>query len=136
MPRGTIWTWRYKKVICNCGNEKAPRPDDFNFKFLKHYWPIMNDDIMRFVKHSKSVGNISRGSNSYFITLIPKVKDPLSLSDYRSISLIRYVYKIIANILNFTLKKVVGYVVDEVQMTYILGCNILDVPLIINEMYS
>lgn len=91
---------------------------------------------MRFVKHSKSVGNISRGSNSYFITLIPKVKDPLSLSDYRSISLIRYVYKIIANILNFTLKKVVGYVVDEVQMTYILGCNILDVPLIINEMYS
>nr|KAJ0208293.1 hypothetical protein LSAT_V11C500264970 [Lactuca sativa] len=36
-----------KDAIWNCENEKAPEPDGFSFKFIKHYWPILQDDIMR-----------------------------------------------------------------------------------------
>lgn len=125
-----------KNAIWNCGNKKAPGSNDFTFKFIKHYWSIMQDDIMRFVKHFESVRNISRRSNSSFITLIPKVKDPLSLSDYWPISLIGCAYKIITKTLVYRLKKVVGYVVDELQTMYIEARNILDGPMIIKELYS
>lgn len=88
-----------KTTIWNCGNEKATGLDGFSFKFLNHYWSIMKYDIMRFVNHFESVRSISRGSKSSFITLIPMVNGPLCLSDYRLISLIGRVYKIIAKTL-------------------------------------
>lgn len=125
-----------KEAICNCGCEKAPGPDGFTFKFIKHFWHIMQDDIMRFVKHFESYACLSRGSNSSFISLLPKVKDPLHLNDFRPISLIGCVYKIIAKALASRIKKVIGTVIDEVQTAFIEGRNILDGPLIINELCS
>lgn len=56
-----------KEAIWNCGGEKAPGP-------IKHYWALMQDDIMRFVKHFEEFDCLSRGSNLYFISLLPKTK--------------------------------------------------------------
>ena len=96
----------------------------------------MQDDVMRCVRHFEEVGSLSRGSNSSFITLLPKVKDPLNLVDYRPISLIGCIYKIIAKALASRLKKVIGSVIDEIQTAFVEGRNILDGPLIINELCS
>ena len=79
---------------------------------------------------------ISKGCNSSFITLIPKCKDPSSLAEFRPISLIGCTYKIISKLLACRLKQVIGSVVDEVQSAYIEGRNILDGPLIVNEISS
>ncbi|KAL4560863.1 hypothetical protein LXL04_033019 [Taraxacum kok-saghyz] len=94
---------------------------------------ISVDDIMRFVKYFETHGCFSKGCNLSFITLIPKVKDPLSLNDFRPISLIGCVYKIIAKTLATRLKKVIETVIDEVQTAFIGGRNILDGPMVINE---
>lgn len=68
-----------------------------------------------------------------FISLLPKVKDPLSLNEYRPINLIGCVYKILAKALSSRHKMMFGYVIDEVQTAFIENRNILDGPLIINE---
>lgn len=120
-------------AIWNCGGEKDPESDGFTFKFIKHFWPIMQDGIMRFVKHFEQFRYFSRGSNSSFISLFPKVKDPTSSNEFRPISLIGSIYKIIAKVLAFRLKRVLGSVIDEVQTGFIKGWNILDGPSIINE---
>nr|KAJ0191815.1 hypothetical protein LSAT_V11C800411530 [Lactuca sativa] len=52
--------------------------------------------------------------------------DPLSLSDYRLIGLIGCVYKIIAKVLASRLKKVISYVIDEIQLAYTEERNIPD----------
>lgn len=70
------------------------------------------------------------------ITLIPKVFDPLTLSDYRAISFIGCMYNVVAKILALILKHVIGSVVDNFQSAYILGRYILDAPLVINELVS
>lgn len=65
---------------------------------------------------------------------MPKVVDPLCLVDYRPINLIECVYKVISKVLANRLKKVIGSEVGEVQSAFIAGKNILDGPLMINEL--
>lgn len=98
-----------KKAIWDCECEKASGPDDFSFKFIKHHCPLMQVDIMRFVKHFEAFGCLSRGSNSSFITLLPKTKDPLPINEFRPISVIRCVYKIIAKSMASRLKWVICF---------------------------
>lgn len=61
---------------------------------------------MSLVKEFESRGRLARGCNSTFITLIPKVSDPFTLSDYRPISLLCSQYKIIAKALAEGIKQV------------------------------
>lgn len=125
-----------KSAVWCCGGEKAPGPDGYTFKLIKHKWEVMKSDIWEFVKFFERTGTFTPGCNSAFVTLIPKVPDPLILDEYRPISLIGSLYKIVAKMLALRLKMVIGSVVDEVQTAYISDRNILDGPLIINEVYS
>ncbi|XP_021975163.1 uncharacterized protein LOC110870283 [Helianthus annuus] len=34
-----------KNAVFECGSDKAPGPDGFNFKFLKHFWKYFEDDF-------------------------------------------------------------------------------------------
>lgn len=68
--------------------------------------------------------------------MIPKVADSLIREDYRPINLIGYMYKIVAKLLALRLKQVIGFVADEEKSMYVEGRNILDGPLIINEIFS
>lgn len=67
------------------------------FKFIKKYWDVLLGDIAAIVKYFKRCGNTDSSCNSSFISLVPKVKDPLLISDYRSISLIRCVQNNLEN---------------------------------------
>ncbi|GKD51406.1 putative RNA-directed DNA polymerase [Tanacetum coccineum] len=125
-----------KEAVWNCGSSKAPDPDGFSFKLFKKYWSMLKHDIVSFVKDFKVSGLIPRGCNSSFITLVPKVEDPLVISDFRPISLIGSQYKIIAKILANRLSRVLPSVVGEVQMAYIKGRQIIDGPLMINEIIA
>ncbi|XP_023747685.1 uncharacterized protein LOC111895862 [Lactuca sativa] len=122
-----------KNAIWSCGGDKAPGPDGFTFQFMKRYWHMMKDDIMRFIKDFESTELMGKGCNSSFITLAPKVKDPITLVDYRPISLIRVLYKIISKTLTNRLKSIISSVIGESQTAFIEGRNILNGPVIINE---
>ncbi|KAJ9555174.1 hypothetical protein OSB04_009788 [Centaurea solstitialis] len=125
-----------KGAVWDCGSEKAPGPDGFTFKFLKHCWEIIKEDVISLVRQFEREGKFSDGCNPSFISLFPKVNDPLSLRDYRPISLIGCIYKIIAKLLTGRLKKVVGKVVSMEQSAYVEGRQILDGPLMVNEVCS
>ncbi|KAJ0683718.1 putative RNA-directed DNA polymerase [Helianthus annuus] len=76
------------------------------------------------------------GCNSSFISLIPKTRDPRLIKDFRPISLIGVIYKVIAKTLANRLKTVVGELVSCTQSAFISGRSILDGPLIVSEIIS
>ncbi|PNY01536.1 cysteine-rich receptor-like protein kinase [Trifolium pratense] len=56
-------------------------------------------DVMRFITDFHRNGKLTKGINSTFIALIPKVDSPQRLNDFRPISLVGSLYKILANVL-------------------------------------
>ncbi|GKD04379.1 RNA-directed DNA polymerase, eukaryota, reverse transcriptase zinc-binding domain protein [Tanacetum coccineum] len=82
----------------------------------------------------KKYGKFPRGGNSSFIALIPKSQNANLVKDYRPISLIESLYKIIAKILANRLVVVLGDIVSDVQSTFVADRQILDGPLILNDL--
>ncbi|XP_071704405.1 uncharacterized protein [Rutidosis leptorrhynchoides] len=121
------------EAVKNCGSTKALGPDGFNMRFFKQNWETVKDDIMLAVQSFWNTSEISKGCNASFITLVPKKLDLMSLNDYRPISLIGSLYKIIAKLLSNRLRKVVPNLVGFEQSNFIKGINILDGALIANE---
>nr|GEY94259.1 RNA-directed DNA polymerase, eukaryota, reverse transcriptase zinc-binding domain protein [Tanacetum cinerariifolium] len=67
------------------------------------------------VKHFFTYGDIPKGCNSSFIALIPKIPDANLVKDFRPISRIGSIYKIIAKILANRLVGVLGDIVNELS---------------------
>lgn len=74
-----------------------------------------------------------RGINCSFIVLIPKKDNLQRVEDYRPISLIGCLYKILAKLLSYRLRLVMDKVILKSQTTFIKGRQIPDGILIANE---
>lgn len=106
---------KIKTTVCACGNTKAPRPDEFTFSFIKKIYDTINIDVLNCVQHFEEFGTLACGCNSSsFITLDPNIKDPTTLVDFRPISLIGCIYKIISKILSNKLKLVIKSIIGDV----------------------
>ncbi|KAJ9564278.1 hypothetical protein OSB04_000244 [Centaurea solstitialis] len=125
-----------KKAVWNCGSNKAPGPDGFTLEFVRKFWDVVGKDFFEAVKYFEVHQKLNPGSNASFITLIPKLKDPLSLVDYRPINLIGCVNKVISKVLAERLKDVLDSVISNTQTAFVKGRSILDGPLMVNELIS
>ncbi|GKV45492.1 hypothetical protein SLEP1_g52564 [Rubroshorea leprosula] len=96
-----------QNVVWDCDSTKSPGLDGFNFRFIKTMWEEIKQGVIGFVLEFHEHGKIVRGSNSSFITLIPKVENPQRIEEYRPISLIGVIYKILAKLLANRLRKVI-----------------------------
>jgi len=85
-----------KVAVLDCDSFKSLGPDGVNFGFIKEFWLTLKDDIMRFIMEFHENGKLARGTNTTFIALIPMVKNPQKLNDFRPISLVGSMYKILA----------------------------------------
>ncbi|GKB71667.1 RNA-directed DNA polymerase, eukaryota, reverse transcriptase zinc-binding domain protein [Tanacetum coccineum] len=122
-----------KKAVWECDGDKAPGSGGFLFKFLKQYWEIFKFDMELFVSDFFTTLRMPPGTNSAFITLLPKVNNPTLIKDFRPISLISLQYKVTAKILANRLASVVHNIVSEEQSAFISGRQILDGPLMLSE---
>nr|GFC29467.1 RNA-directed DNA polymerase, eukaryota, reverse transcriptase zinc-binding domain protein [Tanacetum cinerariifolium] len=122
-----------KKLSGRCGIDKSPGPDGVTFGFIRRYWSLIEKDVVAAVQHIFTSDNFPKGCNASFIALILKIPDAKLVKDFRPISLIGSLYKIIAKILANRLVGVLGDLVSEVQSAFVADRQILDGPLILNE---
>ncbi|EOY03743.1 Uncharacterized protein TCM_018906 [Theobroma cacao] len=72
-------------------------------------------DSQRKIKFIET-GNIDGYVNATFITLIPKCSFPKNIRDYRPISLVGSIYKIIAKVLANRMRSVIGEVIAKISV--------------------
>nr|GEU90540.1 RNA-directed DNA polymerase, eukaryota [Tanacetum cinerariifolium] len=123
-----------KKAVWDCGMDKAPGPDGFSFGFYRRFWYLIEKDVCDAVRYFFFINwEFSNGCNSFFIALIPKIPRANMVKDFRPISLVGSLYKIISKILANRLVGVLSDIVSEVQSALIAERQILDGPFILNE---
>ena len=122
-----------KDAVWQCGGSKSPGPDGFNFNFIKFCWDVIKSDIMAAVHIFHATRSFPKGCNASFIALVPKVRDPSSLDQFRPISLVGAIYKIITKILSRRMKKVMSSIIDDCQSAFLSDRGLTDSVVMTNE---
>jgi hypothetical protein len=78
-------------------------------------------------------GCIPKNFLSYFVALIPKVSSPLSLGDFRPMSLLGCLYKLLAKVLSKRLARVMDPLVASTQSAFLKGRYLVEGIMIVNE---
>ncbi|MCI26941.1 LINE-1 reverse transcriptase like, partial [Trifolium medium] len=112
---------------------KCPGPDGFNFAFLKEFWGLMRSDIRILFDQFHANECIPKCLLSYFLTLVPKIKSPQCLGDFRPISLLGCIYKLLAKVLATRLAKAIGPLIPITQTAFLKGRQLVEGVVVVNE---
>jgi len=113
-------------IVQQLPNNKSPGPDGFSNEFIKGCWPLIANDFYN-LSSQFHIGNLCLKSiNSSYVTLIPKLDTPLTVSDYRPISLLNSSVKLLTKLLANRLQGSIRDLVHQNQYGFIKGRTIQD----------
>ena len=110
-----------KRAIHDCDGNKAPGPDSFTLELFQSQWETMKDDVMRVFREFAKDGIVHGVTNETYIFLVPKKANSSKVKDFRPISLVTNIYKIIAKVLSSRLKEVLANTIGESQDAFVAG---------------
>ena len=94
--------------------------------FFQQFWFTIGDEVAAAVLTCLNTSSIPPSINQTFITLIPKVKSLVRVSEYRLTALCNILYKLISKVLANRLEKILPCVISKSQSAFQSNKTILD----------
>ena len=101
--------------------EKATGPNGYTIAFWQFNWVTVKGEVMTIFKDFFISGKFVKSLNSTFIVMVPKKEGADDFKDFRPISLVGSLYKLIAKVLANRLKKVMNRLVNKAQNAFVEG---------------
>ncbi|RVX07712.1 LINE-1 reverse transcriptase-like [Vitis vinifera] len=120
-------------ALMDMNGDKAPGPDGFTVAFWQACWDFVKEEVVELFKEFYDQKSFAKSLNSTFLVIIPKKGGAEDLGEFRPISLLGGLYKLMAKVLANRLKMVLDKVVSADQNAFVRGRQILDASLIANE---
>ena len=102
--------------------------------FTKTFWHVVGYIVIATILDYLNSGFMVPEINHTNIVLVPNVKWPEKMSDFRPISLCDVIYKIISKVLANRLKRILPNIISFTQSAFVLGCLITDNVLVAYEL--
>ena len=108
-------------ALADLGGDKSPGLDGFSLAFWKFCWPTMGREVMHSSEEFHVQNSMTHSLNATFLVLISKKEGVGDVKDFRPISLLGSLYKLLSKVLTNRLKRVMGKVVSNSQNAFCGG---------------
>jgi hypothetical protein len=98
--------------------------DGISTLFLKKFWKFFRVPLFKYMQHVFETGNLTQSFNSAVIRLIPKKGDTKQLKNWRPISLLNCIYKIVSKALDARLQKINEIILSRAQKGFTSNRNL------------
>ncbi|XP_057249920.1 uncharacterized protein LOC130591045 [Beta vulgaris subsp. vulgaris] len=114
-----------KQAIFSITNEKAPGIDGYSNFFFKKSWDIIGQEVITAIQDFFRTGRMLQELNVTAITLIPKIKCPAGVGDYKLIACCSVIYKAIPKLICSRLSSILPELISPNQGAFIKGRSIM-----------
>ena len=119
---GKITVEEMTKYIKKCKNNVAPGSTGFTYEFYKFFWRNLKTFVINSVDHSFEKNRLSVCQSLGIVSLIPKgEKDKRYLTNWRPITLLNSLYKLISGCIAERIKPVLDKIINPDQKGFVAG---------------
>lgn len=129
----TVTPLEVKEALFSMHAYKAPGPDRFRPIFFKIFWDTVGNDVYALVANSFASCSIPESIAATLIVPIPKVDVPMTMSDFRPISLCNVLLKIISKVLVHRIRPYLDSFISPFQSSFIPNRGTSDNAIIAQE---
>ena len=110
------------KYMKSCRSDASPGSSGFTGGFYKLFWRNLKVFVVNSLNYAYETGNLSVTQKLGVIILLPKPdKDKMFLANWRPISLLNHVYKILSGALTERLKPTLEHIIHTDQKGFVSG---------------
>ncbi|WZZ05910.1 hypothetical protein YC2023_091831 [Brassica napus] len=125
-----------KALFFKLNPNKAPGPDGLTSGFFKGAWSVIGAETTTSILQFFSSSFLPASANATILSLVPKYPGASKLSEFRPISCLNTVYKVISRLLVRRLKPILPHLILPSQTAFVKGRLLLENTTLASELIN
>ncbi|CAI7920074.1 unnamed protein product, partial [Closterium sp. NIES-54] len=123
-----------KQAIRELANGKSPGGDGIPKELFQYQWELLKKPVMSMVEEFVSSGKLPDVANEAVTILLYKKGEETDVRNYRPITLLTSIYKILAKVVATRMKAVLDQVISKEQFGFLPGRRLADAVSLVADM--